>query len=98
MALQVNKETTNVGVAAPTAYARIMTLTFDAVSGAVSVAVNIYYDEAARDQELVPVEGQVFTGIPGVNMPSIDGSIPGVRAAMYMWLKTLPYFAGAVDV
>lgn len=98
MALQLNLQETNVGLPAPEAYARIVQLRFDTTTGAVEVAVNIYADIAARAAGKAPVAGGIYSGVVGVDMPSLDDSIPGIRSALYAWLKTLPYFAEAVDV
>lgn len=98
MALQLNLADTNVGVPAPEAYARIVSLNFDVRMNLVHVAVDIYFDQAMREAGKSPVSGGVYTGTVGVDMPSLDDTIPGVRAALYAWLKTLPAFAGATDV
>lgn len=98
MALQINMTETNVGLEAPQAYARIMSLNFNATDGKVSVHVDIYASEAARQAGKIPIGGAVYSGTVGIDFPSLDESIPGIRAAVYTWLKTLPAFSGAVDV
>ncbi len=98
MALQVNLPETNVGLPAPEGYARIVALAYDLLTGKAQVAVNIYANQAAREAGKNPVAGGVFEGKPGEDMPSLDADIPGVRAALYGWLKTLPVFASAIDV
>jgi hypothetical protein len=100
MALQLNltSDKTAVGVACPAAYARIVQLQFDTKTGKVDVAVDIHADKASRDAGKSPVSGGVYSGVVGKDMPNLDDSIPGVRSALYAYLKTLPDFAGAVDV
>lgn len=101
MALQISlpKERTNVRLAAPAAYARIVQVLLDADTKRVKVAVNVYgnVDAAARpapDQPPLssPVNGNVFEGNLG---KEIAGYTLG---ELYTWLKTLPDFAGALDV
>ena len=98
MALQLSLADTNVGVPAPEAYARIVAFQFNANTGEVTVAVDIHANDAARLAEKAPVAGGVYSGVVGTDMPSLDDEIPGVRSALYDWLKTLPVFAGALDV
>jgi hypothetical protein len=100
MALQLalTAEQNNVGVVAPEAYARIVQLTFDTKTGKVSVAVDVHYDLAARTAGKSSITGNVYSGVTGVDMANIDDTIAGVRSVLYTWLKTLPDFAGAIDV
>jgi hypothetical protein len=98
MALEINSVDNNVGISAPKAYAKICALHYDVDANRVDVFVNIYADEAARTAGKSPIDGGVFSGIPGETMPSLDGTIPGLRAAVYAWLKTQTKFAGSVDL
>ena len=108
MALQLNltSDQTNQGIECPVAYCRIVDVHFDLLSGKVDVAVNGYATVEARAASKSPVWGGVFTGYPGAEaseanlypMPSLDATVPGVRAALYAWLHTIPVFAGASDV
>lgn len=98
MALQLNLTESDVGLAIPEAYARIVVLQFDTKSGEVTVYVDIHATAAARNENKNPVSGRVYRGKVGVDMPNLDDTIPGIRAAIYNWLKTLSDFAGALDV
>jgi len=100
MALQLNltADKTAVGMAAPEAYARIVYLTFDTKTGRVQLSVDVHANQQAREDGKAPISGGVYTGVVGVDMPNIDDTIPGIRAALYDWLKTLPDFAGSIDV
>lgn len=108
MALQLNlpKEKTTVKLAAPTAYARIVQVLYNADTGAIEVAINIYADADAaarpapgRSPESAPIGGGVIAGVVGQKgLPNIDDTMPGMRAVLYGWLKTLPEFAGSKDV
>jgi hypothetical protein len=100
MALQIDlsAEKSNTGVAAPTAYARIVQLAFDTRTGQVSLAVDVHATQQTRTDGKSPVYGGIYSGIVGTDMPNLDDTIPGVRAVLYTWLKTLPDFAGAIDV
>jgi hypothetical protein len=98
MALQLNLADTNVGLPAPEAYARIAALSFDTMTGLVRVAVDIHASLAARVAGKNPIGGGTYEGIVGLDMPTLDADIPGIRSVIYTWLKTLPAFAGAIDV
>jgi len=98
MALQIELNDSNVGIPALQAYARVSALHYDVASNRVDVYVDIFATESTRQAGKSPIDGGVFSGQPGVDMPVLDNTIPGLRAAVYAWLKTLPKFAGAVDV
>lgn len=98
MALKLNLTETNVGLPAPEAYAKIASLNYNARTGEVHVYVDIFASAEARTAEKNPIGGGVYKGTVGVNMPSLDSNIPGLRAAVYSWLKTLPAFTEAKDV
>ncbi len=100
MALKLNlhESKTSIGIAVPNAYARISLLMFDTKSGYVQVTVETHSNQQARAANKNPVQSKVYRGKVGVDLPSLDADIPGVRAALYTWLKTLPDFDGAVDV
>lgn len=93
MALVFALTETNVGVAAPQAYAKIVAFRSNYLQGNSEVAVDIFFDAAARTAGKSPVDGGVYV-VPA------DAGIPAdpTRADLYAWLKTLPKFAGAVDV
>jgi hypothetical protein len=99
MALQLDLADTNVGVPAPTAYARIVGVSFNTTNGLVEIRVDIFASAAARQEGKNPVGGGVYIGTVGLNMPNLDDALPnGIRAVLYAWLKTLPDFQGALDV
>lgn len=115
MAIQValTAAQTNVGVACASAYARIVAVDFDGLSGKVDVAVNVYYNRAARDLHKVPVFGGRYsaklytneiTGDQGrgepVN-PAVD-ALPDITGlglpALYAFVATVPDLAGGTNV
>lgn len=101
MALQVNLPAakTRVGIAAPTAYARIDNLEFNTRSGRIDLQVGFYYDAAARAAGKSTISNLRLSGIVGQDgLPDLDTTIAGVRSVLYTWLKTKPEFAGATDV
>lgn len=100
MALQLSMtdKETNVGLPAAAAYARIVQVLFDTKTGKVQVAVDIHATQQARTDNRAPIAGGVFEGVVGQGMPNLDDNLPGIRAALYAWLKTLPAFKNAVDV
>lgn len=73
----------------PNAYARVLNVSVSAPLSWLSVA--IYADEAARWANAAPVSLETYIAAT----PSLAGDI---YAAAYAFLKTLPEFAGAVDV
>jgi hypothetical protein len=66
MALRISlaAEATNVGAAAPEAYARISSYIFDAASGLTSVSVLIYINQAARVAGKTPIATRSHRGAP----------------------------------
>ena len=91
MALRMNIENTDIGVAFSAAYARVRTVqvTNDEKRGMyVSVGVDVYATETARTENARAV---ARIGAD-VEMPSGD-FMPGIYAA----LKELPEFQGATD-
>ena len=93
MALQgaLSAELSAVGAAFPAAYARI--LHARAEKDITWIYVNTYADEAARQEEKLPVKQWEYQA-PTNAVPLVA---PALTAA-YDWLKTLPEFAGWVDV
>lgn len=73
----------------PNAYARVLNCAVD--SRFSWVVVGIYADEAARWANVDPVKVESYIAAT----PSLTGDI---YTAAYAFLKTLPEFAGAVDV
>jgi hypothetical protein len=71
----------------PNCYARIVNVLSDKFNWVVNV--NFYADQAAREVEALPVKTAGFITLPLGGDPYIKG---------YDYLKTLPLFAGWVDV
>lgn len=89
MALQINIAKSDLGIALPAAYARIINVHSDKTN--VRVVVAIYFNAAARGDEARPVEQRLYT----FKLADLKGDLfPAVYAA----LKALPDFAGALDV
>ncbi len=87
MALQLNI-TTPQGVPAPEAYAQITSFRGNKVT--VMFVVDIFFNAAVAVQDgIQPLQSLSYT------VPYTDGA--GI-AVLYTYLKTLPEFAGAIDV
>jgi hypothetical protein len=71
----------------PESYARLSVVT--SVKEEWNIIVNFYADATARAQEAAPVLQKVYTTTP------LEGTL---WPACYTYLKTLPDFAGWVDV
>jgi len=88
MALQLNLASTQFGVPAPQAYARITN--FFGTKDNIQVQVAIHYDQAAREQNLATVrEDAHYIGIS-----DLKGDL---LPAIYGVLKTFSDYAGATD-
>jgi len=88
MALQINLPTTQFGVPAPEAYARITN--FFGTKDNIQVQVAIHYDQAAREQNLATVrEDAHYIGIS-----DLKGDL---LPAIYGVLKTMSQYEGAED-
>lgn len=95
MALQValSAETSGIGTPIQAAYARIVAIQYSVQDGKLLFAIEYHWDQAARHAPLRPIGGQTFS------IDSFDFAAEvGIKAALYTYLKTLPIFAGAVDV
>ncbi len=89
MALVVNRNSEALGYTFPEAYAKILFCrTFNESS---FVLVAFYSDQNARQAEKQPVEQVEYK----VGTASLVGDF---WPAMYSYLKSLPEFAGAIDV
>jgi hypothetical protein len=88
MALELALETTQFGVPAPKAYARITN--FFGTKDNIQVQVAIYYDEAARQNNLATVREDAHY----IAIESLQGDI---IPALYEILKTFSQYEGAVD-
>jgi len=91
MALQINLPTTQFGVPAPQAYARITN--FFGTKDNIQVQVAIHYDQAAR-------EGNMATVLEHAHYIAIE-DLKGkgdIIPAIYEVLKTMSQYAGSTDV
>ena len=90
MALKLNLASTQFGVPAPDAYARITN--FFGTKDQVQVQVAIYYNEEARQGNMATVkENAHYIGL--ADLPEGKAFIP----AIYEVLKTFSDYAGATD-
>ena len=92
MALQVALTETNVGVPAPEAYAKIVAIRSAFNQPSCEVAVDIFFNLAARQAGKAPIAGNVLF----VPAEVVEGNDP-TRTTLYAWLKTLELFKDAVD-
>lgn len=95
MALQVSltAEQSGIGTAIPEAYARIVAIQYSVQDGKVLFAVEYHWNVAARQTPLRPIGGQTFS------VDNFDFAADvAIKRALYDYLKTLPAFAGAIDV
>jgi len=88
MALKLNLPTTQFGVPAPEAYARITN--FFGTKDNLQVQVAIHYDQAAR-------EGNMATVLEHAHYIAIEDLKGDLIPAIYGVLKTFSDYAGATD-
>jgi hypothetical protein len=88
MALKLNLETTQFGVPAPQAYAKITN--FYGNKDQIQVQVSVYFDQSARENNMSVVLDHAHY----IQMSDLTGDI---IPAIYSVLKTLPQYEGAVD-
>ena len=88
MALQLNLESTQFGVPAPQAYARITN--FFGTKDQIQVQVAIYYNEEAR-------QGNMATVKENAHYIAIEDLKGDLIPAIYEVLKTFSDYEGAVD-
>ena len=88
MALKLKLETTQFGVPAPEAYAKITN--FFGTKDQIQVQVAIYYDEAAR-------QGNMATVKENAHYIAIEDLKGDLIPAIYGVLKTFSDYEGAVD-
>jgi hypothetical protein len=88
MALQINLPTTQFGVPAPEAYARVTN--FFGTKDNIQVQVAIHYDQAAREQNLATVREDAHY----ISIADLKGDL---LPAIYGVLKTFSQYEGAVD-
>jgi len=89
MALKLNLESTQFGVPAPQAYARITN--FFGTKDQIQVQVAIYYDQAARESNLATVKENAHY----IAIEDLKGDL---IPAIYGVLKTFSDYAGSTDV
>jgi hypothetical protein len=89
MALKLNLASTQFGVPAPQAYARITN--FFGTKDQIQVQVAVYYNEAARQGNMATVKENAHY----IAIEDLEGDI---IPAIYEVLKTLSDYEGAVDV
>jgi hypothetical protein len=89
MALKLNLASTQFGVPAPQAYARITN--FFGTKDQIQVQVAVYYNEAARQSNMATVKENAHY----IAIEDLDGDI---IPAIYEVLKTLSDYKNAVDV
>jgi hypothetical protein len=115
MAIQValTAAQTNVGIDCAAAYARIVDVHYNALTGRVDLAVNVYCNRAARDLHKTPVFGGVYsgqwlsnevTGDQGRGEP-VDPAVAALPVitgfnlpAFYTFLSAQPDFTGGANV
>jgi hypothetical protein len=88
MALKLNIVSTQFGVPAPQAYAKVTN--FHGNKDQIQVQVAVYYDESARENNMAVVLDYAHY----ILMSDLTGDI---IPAIYGVLKTLPQYEGAVD-
>jgi hypothetical protein len=89
MALKLNLASTQFGVPAPQAYARITN--FFGTKDQIQVQVAVYYNEAARQSNMATVKENAHY----IAVEDLEGDI---IPAIYEVLKTLSDYKNAVDV
>ena len=93
MALQLDN-VTDFGVTCN--YWRILTINFSQEDGATDIFIALYLSKAARNAGSVPIRGLKLVVKNGAFKAAV-GAGPFVPAC-YDFIKTLPEFAGALDV
>jgi hypothetical protein len=88
MALQLSLPTTQFGVPAPQAYARVTN--FFGTKDNIQVQVAIHYDQAAREQNLATVREDAHY----ISIADLKGDL---LPAIYGVLKTMSQYEGATD-
>jgi hypothetical protein len=96
MALQValDDTQTELGTAAPAAYAKIVQYTHYIVDDYVIIVVEYHYNQAAKNAGRRPLKGATYRATEA----EVNAFTGNMQNRCYSWLKTLPEFAGATDV
>lgn len=94
MAIQVAYTDGATKISVPTAYVRILSINIDAVAQTITVTLGIYASASARQAGGTPLV--MYWAWPPFS--SIMNGPVDIPVAAYNYVKTLPVFAGAVDV
>jgi hypothetical protein len=81
-------------VTSPIAYARVISITVDALAQTIDLGIGIYASAVARNSDALPFD--TFHAWP--NYGAFLGHPIDVRAATYVYLKQLPQFTFSADV
>jgi hypothetical protein len=96
MAIQVDLKDVTMGGPAPTAYVRINS--FYRIDNVLHVHLGIHASAEARSSSQQPIwAGDKLCTIP-TDMAEYGDDMAGIFSKLYVWLKTLPEFAGAIDI
>ncbi len=82
------------GTTYPEAYSRISVMIF--TKGDAQISVNTYQDKGVREQELTDPTVQPLLSVTYQTTPEVFNG--PVFEQGYVYLKTLPDFAGSIDV
>lgn len=92
MALQL-AYTTEFGINLPTAYHQVVGIVYDSPNNYMQITVGIYVDVDAKNNDCPPMVLKNFTS------GSFNKDAPySAFTLIYGFLKTLPEYAGAIDV
>lgn len=94
MAIQVAYQDPGSRLNLPVAYVRVLAIHIDALAATIEVKLGIYPDAASRAAGGTPL--LTYSGWPPFS--AITGGPIDIVAASYGFVKTLPVFAGAIDV
>ena len=81
----------NIGLEVPNAYIKINTLSGN--KSMIEINVKTYVSREASKNDMVPIVDTYMSFTP-----SVDDSAPNFIKQGYEYLKTLPTYAGAIDV
>jgi hypothetical protein len=98
MAILIKLADGDKGGPADAAYLRINSFYKDPAADVLVLSASIHDSQEARHSSQQPVDVVTLRCTQGVDIPNLADDYADVFANMYTWLKTLPRFAGAVDV
>lgn len=99
MALQINNYENQYGAPASNAYVMAKIVTINKVSA--QIMVLYFYNEAAKNKTNIGVKSYFIKGQDFTDYLSDTALLPENKTPLsqaYLYLKTLPEFAGAIDV